>query len=109
MHSMSQSPLVTAPGPFARWAVALVRAYQVLLSGLKPPTCRYYPTCSEYAAQAILHRGLARGCVLAAWRLLRCNPFSPGGYDPGPWSPASSGDPASAASDAPGDGGQAVT
>jgi putative membrane protein insertion efficiency factor len=82
---MNGSPVANAPGLPARCAVALVRVYQRLLSGLKPPTCRYFPTCSEYAAQAILHRGLVRGFMLAGWRLLRCNPFSRGGYDPGPW------------------------
>jgi putative membrane protein insertion efficiency factor len=69
----------------ARGAVALVRFYQRFLTGLKPPTCRFHPTCSEYAAQAIAHRGLLRGLCLAIWRVLRCNPFSAGGYDPGPW------------------------
>jgi len=69
----------------ARAAIALVRVYQRYLTGLKPPTCRYYPSCSEYAARAIAACGLLRGLLLAAWRLLRCNPFSPGGYDPGPW------------------------
>ncbi len=66
--------------------IALIRFYQLFLSPLKPRTCRYYPSCSEYALHAIQHRGLARGLALALWRLLRCNPFSPGGYDPGPWS-----------------------
>lgn len=69
----------------ARAGLAVVRFYQRWLSRAKPPTCRYYPTCSEYAARAIAARGLFRGCLHAAWRLLRCNPFSPGGYDPGPW------------------------
>ncbi len=69
----------------ARGLVALVRCYQRYLSGLKPPTCRYYPSCSEYAARAIASCGLLRGSLLTTWRLLRCNPFSPGGYDPGPW------------------------
>ena len=69
----------------ARAAIALVRAYQRHLSILRPGTCRYYPSCSEYAARAIAARGLVKGSLLAAWRLLRCNPFSSGGYDPGPW------------------------
>jgi putative membrane protein insertion efficiency factor len=69
----------------ARGIVALVRLYQRYVSGLKPPTCRYYPSCSEYAARAIAACGLLRGSLLTTWRLLRCNPFSPGGYDPGPW------------------------
>jgi len=69
----------------ARVGIAAVRLYQGTLSAITPSTCRYYPSCSEYAAQAIAARGLLRGSLLAAWRLLRCNPFSPGGYDPGPW------------------------
>ena len=73
-----------SPGLLARGAIALVRCYQWSFSRLKPPTCRYYPTCSEYAAQAIAARGLLRGSLLALWRLLRCHPFSPGGYDPVP-------------------------
>jgi len=73
------------PGLPARVGIALVRFYQRFLSGLKPPTCRYYPSCSEYAAQAVARRGLLRGLLFAAWRVLRCHPFSPGGYDPGPW------------------------
>jgi len=71
-----------------RFAIALVRIYQRYFSALKPPTCRYYPSCSEYAARAIAARGLLTGLLLAAWRILRCNPFSPGGYDPGPWAQA---------------------
>ena len=63
-------------------AVASIRAYQRFLSPALPRRCRYHPTCSEYAAQAIGSFGILRGSVLAAWRLLRCNPFSHGGYDP---------------------------
>jgi hypothetical protein len=77
----------------ARAAIHLVRVYQQRLSFLKPRTCRYYPTCSEYAARAIAARGLLRGGLLAVWRLLRCNPFSPGGYDPGPWTEGTPRDP----------------
>jgi len=79
------------PGWAARAAIALVRQYQQWLSHLKPRTCRYQPTCSEYAARAIAARGLIRGGLLALWRLLRCNPFSRGGYDPGPWTPTGTG------------------
>jgi putative membrane protein insertion efficiency factor len=75
----------TSPGLAARAGLALVRGYQHWLSPLKPRTCRYYPSCSEYAVHAIAARGLFRGLLLAAWRVLRCNPFSRGGYDPGPW------------------------
>jgi putative membrane protein insertion efficiency factor len=72
-------------GPLARAGIALIRFYQQWLSILKPRTCRYYPSCSEYAAQALAACGLLRGSLLAAWRILRCNPFTRGGYDPGPW------------------------
>jgi putative membrane protein insertion efficiency factor len=63
-------------------AILPIRIYQRLLSPLIGPRCRYYPTCSEYAAQAIGRFGILRGLVLAGWRLLRCNPWSHGGFDP---------------------------
>ncbi|WP_028057344.1 membrane protein insertion efficiency factor YidD [Candidatus Solirubrobacter pratensis] len=63
-------------------AIAVIRVYQRVLSPLLGPRCKYYPSCSEYAVQAIGRYGILRGAVLAAWRLLRCNPFSHGGYDP---------------------------
>jgi uncharacterized protein len=59
-----------------------IRAYQLLLSPLVGERCKYYPSCSEYAVQAISRFGILRGLVLAGWRLLRCNPWSRGGYDP---------------------------
>jgi putative membrane protein insertion efficiency factor len=62
--------------------VAPIRAYQRLISPLFGSRCRYYPSCSEYAAQAIERFGILRGLVLAGWRLLRCNPWSAGGLDP---------------------------
>ena len=68
--------------PAARLAVALIRVYQRLLSPLLGRRCRYHPSCSAYAVQALQSYGILRGAVLAAWRLLRCNPFSRGGYDP---------------------------
>jgi len=61
-----------------------IRLYQRLLSPLLLPACRYVPTCSEYAHDAVDLHGSARGAMLAAWRLLRCHPFSRGGYDPVP-------------------------
>lgn len=64
--------------------VVLVRAYQRLVSPLFPASCRYIPTCSEYAALALARHGLLRGVWLAAGRLLRCNPWSEGGEDPVP-------------------------
>ncbi|MFL5896836.1 MAG: membrane protein insertion efficiency factor YidD [Thermoleophilaceae bacterium] len=62
--------------------VAPIRAYQRFISPALPRRCKYHPTCSEYAVQAIRAQGVLRGLVLAAWRLLRCNPWSHGGYDP---------------------------
>ncbi|HET9124326.1 MAG TPA: membrane protein insertion efficiency factor YidD [Solirubrobacteraceae bacterium] len=59
-----------------------IRVYQYAISPMFGPRCRYYPSCSEYAVQAVEGYGILRGLVLAGWRLLRCNPFSRGGYDP---------------------------
>jgi uncharacterized protein len=67
-----------------RLLLALIRAYQRLISRWMPRRCRYEPTCSAYATQAIRRFGPARGLTLAAWRLLRCNPLSHGGFDPVP-------------------------
>lgn len=65
--------------------VAVVRLYQVLLSPLKGgPTCRFYPSCSEYAVQAVERHGVWRGLWLAVRRVCRCHPWHPGGYDPVP-------------------------
>jgi len=63
-------------------ALLPVRIYQRWLSPAFGARCRYYPSCSEYAAQAIQRFGILRGLVLAGWRLLRCNPWSHGGFDP---------------------------
>ena len=62
--------------------LAPIRAYQRLVSPVLPRRCKYEPTCSAYAAQAIRELGIVRGTILASWRLVRCNPFSHGGYDP---------------------------
>lgn len=62
--------------------LAPIRIYQRVISPALPKRCKYHPSCSEYAAQAIRTYGIARGLVLAAWRLLRCNPWSHGGVDP---------------------------
>ena len=62
-------------------AIAPIRVYQRAISPALGNRCRYYPSCSEYAVQAIRSYGILRGLVLAAWRLLRCNPLSHGGFD----------------------------
>jgi putative membrane protein insertion efficiency factor len=64
--------------------VALIRFYQVSISPLKPPTCRFTPTCSQYALEAFKKHGLIKGFFLTLWRLLRCNPWGGSGYDPVP-------------------------
>jgi putative membrane protein insertion efficiency factor len=69
-------------GAVRRVAVAPIRVYQRVISPALPRRCKYEPTCSTYAAQAISEFGILRGLALAGWRLLRCNPFSHGGYDP---------------------------
>ena len=61
---------------------APIRLYARVISPLLPPRCKYHPSCSAYAVQSIERFGILRGSVLAGWRLLRCNPFSHGGYDP---------------------------
>jgi uncharacterized protein len=60
----------------------LLRGYKWLLSPLMPPSCRYVPTCSEYAMEAIERYGIWHGAILSIWRVLRCHPFVKGGYDP---------------------------
>jgi putative membrane protein insertion efficiency factor len=62
--------------------LAPIRAYQRFISPALPRRCKYHPTCSAYAVDAVREFGVLRGLVLAGWRLLRCNPFSDGGYDP---------------------------
>lgn len=72
-------------GSVSHGLVKLVRRYQQHISPLKPaPTCRFTPTCSEYAALAIERHGAVMGSWLAAWRIMRCNPLVPGGFDPVP-------------------------
>jgi uncharacterized protein len=60
----------------------LLRAYKWAISPMFPPSCRYVPTCSEYAMEAVERYGARRGGLMAVWRLLRCHPFAHGGYDP---------------------------
>jgi putative membrane protein insertion efficiency factor len=68
-----------------RWVlVTLVRGYQLFLSPLLPASCRYFPSCSQYAVEALTRHGALRGGWIALRRLGRCHPFRPGGYDPVP-------------------------
>ncbi len=67
-----------------RLFLALIRFYQVFISPLKAPSCRFYPSCSQYAREAIERHGAWRGGWLAVKRVARCHPFSSGGYDPVP-------------------------
>ncbi|NLN03929.1 MAG: membrane protein insertion efficiency factor YidD [Clostridiaceae bacterium] len=61
------------------WIIGIYKKY---LSPLKKPCCRFYPTCSSYAIEAIEKHGAVKGLVMSIWRILRCNPFNKGGYDP---------------------------
>ncbi len=74
----------TTPGLTARFLAGALSGYKRFLSPLLPPACRFSPTCSVYAREAILLHGAGRGGLLAVRRLFRCHPFSPGGYDPVP-------------------------
>ncbi len=68
-----------------KWMLlGLIRLYQLTLSGMLGPVCRFYPSCSVYAAEAIKRYGCWRGALLGLVRLLKCHPFHPGGYDPVP-------------------------
>ena len=67
----------------AKSILLLIHAYQKILSPLLPPnTCRFYPTCSSYATEAISKHGIVNGALLSLKRILKCHPFNPGGYDP---------------------------
>jgi putative membrane protein insertion efficiency factor len=82
---VSGSPPTPADAPAGlatRVALAPIRFYQRFISPALPRRCKYHPTCSDYAVQAIRRYGILRGAVLAGWRVLRCNPWSHGGYDP---------------------------
>ena len=67
-----------------KFFIWLIDLYRKFLSPLKPPCCRYYPTCSTYARIAVQRFGIVKGGLLALWRVLRCNPYSKGGIDPVP-------------------------
>ena len=75
------TPGERAGGTLRRLATAPIRVYQRVISPAFPNRCKYHPSCSEYAVQAVRRYGVMRGAVLAVWRLLRCNPWSHGGVD----------------------------
>jgi hypothetical protein len=77
--------------PFTLWNIpkfillGLIRLYQIIVSPALPPdTCKFYPTCSHYGYQAIYKYGVFKGTAMAIWRVLRCNPYNSGGFDPVP-------------------------
>ncbi|HVB10360.1 MAG TPA: membrane protein insertion efficiency factor YidD [Bacillota bacterium] len=76
--------MTQSPSWPARAGIAVIRFYQQWISPLHAPTCRFRPTCSEYAVEALQRFGLVRGGLMALYRLLRCHPLHPGGYDPVP-------------------------
>lgn len=76
-------------GLVAKILVGMVRAYQMVVSPWFAPRCRYFPSCSQYAVVAVTRHGVVRGTGMAAWRLLRCNPWSLGGVDHVPEHPGS--------------------
>ncbi len=73
--------------PLQRLAIAAIHVYQREISANRPPTCRFEPTCSAYALEAVSLHGFFKGGALALWRILRCNPWGGGGFDPVPGSP----------------------
>lgn len=70
--------------PLKSFFILLIRSYQLVISPLLGPNCRFYPTCSAYAIQALSIHGCIKGIFLISIRLLKCHPFHPGGYDPVP-------------------------
>jgi putative membrane protein insertion efficiency factor len=75
-------PIVRPNGILNRCFIGFIRVYQLLIAPLFPPACRYYPSCSRYAVDALRKRPLHVALGKIVWRLLRCNPFTRGGYDP---------------------------
>ena len=65
-----------------RIIIRIIKLYQLTLSAWLGPCCRFYPSCASYTIEAVRKKGVIRGCALGAWRILRCQPFNRGGYDP---------------------------
>ena len=85
-HRSSEDKLVevASAGPLQWLAIGPIRFYQRAISPLLPPSCRYSPTCSQYALEAVQRHGLMRGVWMGLKRIMRCHPFCSGGYDPVP-------------------------
>ena len=81
---VSKAEEVPPPSLGAKLMMALIRFYRACISPILPRCCRFTPTCSQYALEALGKHGFWKGTALAVWRILRCNPFNPGGYDPVP-------------------------
>ncbi len=79
---MKQAFLTTLRNPVRALFIGAIRGYQLVISPGLPGRCKFYPSCSQYTLEAVKEYGAARGVVLGAWRILRCNPLSYGGYDP---------------------------
>ena len=89
LHAQLKGTSGGGPRPVTEWRTAIrrfliigFRGYQYFISPLFPPTCRFVPTCSQYAIDAISKRGVLRGLLLTLWRIARCHPWCRGGYDP---------------------------
>ncbi|MBY0122856.1 membrane protein insertion efficiency factor YidD [Bacillus sp. S/N-304-OC-R1] len=67
-----------------KFLLSIIRFYQIVISPLKPPTCRFYPTCSHYGLEAVQRFGAIKGGWLTIKRIIKCHPFHPGGFDPVP-------------------------
>ncbi len=80
--SLKRAVAWTLDNPPRMLFLGLIRLYQVVISPAIPSRCKYYPSCSQYALDAVREYGAVRGFILASWRVLRCNPLSYGGYDP---------------------------
>jgi len=74
--------MIRKAGVAGKVLIVFFRGYRYLISPLFPPSCRFTPTCSQYAIEAVTRYGVCRGVSLAVWRILRCHPFAKGGYDP---------------------------
>lgn len=83
VEKVAISPILVGVGAGLRsFALFLIRVYQIAISPLLPPACRFYPSCSAYMAEAIERKGLFWGFIYGIRRLTRCHPFHPGGFDP---------------------------